>query len=473
MIVPSYRMTCAIVFVGIAVSLCGCVSPQPLPMQVLLISDRNAAAGNRFADRLTGRGEVQVHFAESLDGLSPSAKADVLLLDWASPIKVCGGSEQNIVQFVRSGKGIVAMGYSLKNVCSSPALSSILGGWANDTMPAGEVSFVVLDPADATMLGVGGDLAWVDALPILNPSIMGDNNVLIRTAGPTAFPCDKIADRPVPVAWTRRVGEGRVFATVLGCEDAVLGDERFITIIHNALRWCGGRMADTRHNVLGVAEQQAGFELLFDGRDLTGWTGDPRLWSVENGEIVGRGEKLPHNVFLIHDKPYSDFVLRYSVRLVNHNSGVQFRSQRFADFVVKGYQADIADRWYGSLYEEGLGRGILADGFAGKGEKVARIDGWNDMVVKAVGDRITIKLNGLTTVDFTETDPNRPRSGVIALQLHAGPPMEVRFRDIRIRPLARAAKEQDSLKLFRPGNVGFASGSFPCPAMPAFRRSAG
>ena len=52
-----------------------------------------------------------------------------------------------------------------------------------------------------------------------------------------------------------------------------------------------------------------------------------------------------------------------------------------------------------------------------------------------------IKLNGLTTVDFTETDASRPRSGVIALQLHAGPPMEVRFRDIRIRPLAEAAKQ--------------------------------
>ncbi len=473
MIVGSHCTSCAVGSVALAMSLYGCAHPQPLPMRVLLISDRDTCACSRFADRLTGRGEVQIHFVESLDGISSSAKTDVLLLDWASPIELNDGTEHNIVQFVRSGKGIVAMGYSLKGVCSCPALSGILGGSAKGTMRSGNVSFVVLDPADATMLGIGGGLAWVDELPIINPSITRDNNVLIRTAEPPAFPGDRIAGKPVPVAWTRRVGEGRVFATVLGCEDAVLEDERFITIIHNALRWCGGRMANTRHNVLSVPEQQAGFELLFNGRDLTGWTGDPKLWSVENGEIVGRGEKLPHNVFLIHDKTYSDFVLRYSVRLVNHNSGVQFRSQRFPEFVVKGYQADIADRWYGSLYEEGLGRGVLADGFAGKGEKVARIDGWNDMAVKAVGTRITIKLNGLTTADFTETDPNRPGSGVIALQLHAGPPMEVRFRDIRIRPLAEAAKEQDSLKPFRPGIAERASGSFPCPAVPAFRRSAG
>ncbi|NLE58800.1 MAG: DUF1080 domain-containing protein [Planctomycetes bacterium] len=299
----------------------------------------------------------------------------------------------------------------------------------------GAASFVVLDPADATMLSVGGALSWTDAPAIVGLSSMCDNEVLIRTAGPVICPDGEPTHGPVPVAWTRRAKKGRVFTTALGCEDSVLEDERFISIIHNALRWSGGRMVGKNHNVLSQGEQQAGFELLFNGRDLTGWTGDPKLWSVENGEIVGRSENLPHNVFLVCDRPYSDFVLRYSVRLINHNSGVQFRSQQAPDFVVKGYQADIADQWYGSLYEEGLGRGVLANGFAGKGEKIARIDGWNDMAVEAVGTRIVIKLNGLTTVDFTETDPSRPRSGVIALQLHAGPPMEVRFRDIRIRPL--------------------------------------
>ncbi len=428
------RVTCVTWLVSLASMLSGCGSPRPPPIHVLVISDRNADARSRFSDRLTSRGEVEIHFARSLDSTS-LAGADVVLLDWASPIELRASAERRIVRFVQSGKGIVAIGRSLRGACVCPALANILGGSTGGTASVGEASFVVLDPAHATMLAVGGTLAWADAPAIIGLSSRCGNNVLIRTAGPVNCPGGKTADKPVPVAWTRRAEGGRVFTTALGCEDTVLEDERFISIIHNALRWSGGRMADTTHNVLSGGEKQAGFELLFNGRDLTGWTGDPKLWSVENGEIVGRSENLPHNVFLICDKPYSDFVLRYSVRLINHNSGVQFRSQQTPDFAVKGYQADIADQWYGSLYEEGLGRGVLANGFAGKGVKIARIDGWNDMTVEAVGTRIVIKLNGLTTVDFTETDPSRPRSGVIALQLHAGPPMEVRFRNIRIRPL--------------------------------------
>jgi hypothetical protein len=190
-----------------------------------------------------------------------------------------------------------------------------------------------------------------------------------------------------------------------------------------------------RKNQLTPEEYQAGFELLFNGRDLYGWNGHPRNWSVENGEIVGRASDLSHNVFITYGMTYGDFELRYQVKLLNGNSGVQFRSKEFPDYVVKGYQADIADEWYGSLYEEKLGRGVLVNGFKSKGETVVRPGDWNDMVIRAEGPRIRIWLNGLQTVDFTETDESRPKSGVIALQLHQGPPMEVRFRNIRIREI--------------------------------------
>ena len=106
------------------------------------------------------------------------------------------------------------------------------------------------------------------------------------------------------------------------------------------------------------------------------------------------------------------------------------------DYVVKGYQADAADKWWGCLYDEGTGRGLLAEANKGEVNKVVHIGGWNDMVVIAEGPRMRIWLNGLKTVDYTEADPDRPKHGVIALQLHRGPPMEVRYRDIRIRALA-------------------------------------
>jgi len=114
---------------------------------------------------------------------------------------------------------------------------------------------------------------------------------------------------------------------------------------------------------------------------------------------------------------------------------VQIRSQQHPAYVVKGYQADAADGEWANLYDEGTGRGRLAVAPENEVNKVARIGGWNDMTVKAAGPKITVTLNGLTTVEYVEADAGRPTRGVIALQLHRGPPMEVRFRDIRIRPL--------------------------------------
>jgi type 1 glutamine amidotransferase len=411
----------------------GCASSTTAPLGVLLVTDRNPSESAEFAARLERRGEIRIGTTCTDNGLRV-ADADVLLVDWSAAAKPSEADRRLVQTFIRPGKGIVAIGGTLAAVRSCPAIADALGGSADGGALTGELPLVVLDPADATMTSLGGRFTLVDS-PVVVDRCDGGNDLLIRTAVPLPLAVGKPADKPVPVAWTRRAGAARVFAAALGVEGQALQNEELITLIHNALRWAGGRVPDTQHNVLSRSEEQVGFELLFNGRDLSGWKGTPGLWSVENGEIVGRGANLPHNVFLTHEKEYGDFLLRFSVKLINHNSGVQVRSREFPEFVVKGYQADVADKWYGSLYEEGLGRGVLADGFRDKGEKVVRLDGWNDMTVKAVGPRITITLNGLQTVEFTETDTSRRAKGIIALQLHKGPPMEVRFRDIRIRPL--------------------------------------
>ncbi len=134
-------------------------------------------------------------------------------------------------------------------------------------------------------------------------------------------------------------------------------------------------------------------------------------------------------------KEFGDFLLRFSAKVLGGNSGVQIRSQQYPDYVVKGYQADAADGEWANLYDEGTGRHVLAKGFEGKAENVVHPGGWNDMTVKAVGPKITITINGLKTVEYVEPEPDKPTIGVIALQLHRGPPMEVRFRNIMIRPL--------------------------------------
>lgn len=180
-----------------------------------------------------------------------------------------------------------------------------------------------------------------------------------------------------------------------------------------------------------------GFRPLFDGKTLDGWVGDPRLWSVRDGMIVGTTDEhaIKTNTFLSTEKPYENFVLRLKFKLRNHNSGVQIRSRQLDDFVVAGYQADIADkRFMGILYEE-RGRGILQDvDPAVVGPHVKEGD-WNEYVITADGPHITQVLNGHTTVDYTEESDEGATKGIIALQLHVGPKMQASFKDIEIKEL--------------------------------------
>ncbi len=108
------------------------------------------------------------------------------------------------------------------------------------------------------------------------------------------------------------------------------------------------------------------------------------------------------------------------------NSGVQFRSEPLPDGEIRGPQADIGQGWWGKLYEEN-GRGILANG---SGEKHVHVDGWNDYEILAIGSRVRTWINGHLCVDLA--DSQLSRRGIFAFQVHAGGPMEVRFKDIRL-----------------------------------------
>jgi hypothetical protein len=178
-----------------------------------------------------------------------------------------------------------------------------------------------------------------------------------------------------------------------------------------------------------------GYELLFNGKNLDGWDGDPRLWRVENGEIVGstEGVTLEANSFLITRRKFRNFDLRLEVKLRNHNSGIQFRSEALPGWVVRGLQADMAENnWWGSIYDERGTRGVIVNGWKGKAETVVKPGDWNEYQVYCQGGLIQLRVNGLLTAELRD-EPER--EGIIALQLHRGPPMEVRFRNIRIRVL--------------------------------------
>jgi len=179
-----------------------------------------------------------------------------------------------------------------------------------------------------------------------------------------------------------------------------------------------------------------GFTPLFNGRDLTGWEGDRALWLVENGVVVGRSPGIQKNQFLATTRSYGDFELRLSFRLKGGtgNSGIQFRSKRLPDTHVSGFQADIGESYWGCLYDEARRNKVLVQAPESLAPALKK-EGWNDYVIRAEGDHIQLWLAGVQTVDYRETDPSIERSGIIALQIHSGPAMEVEFKDLRIREL--------------------------------------
>jgi putative heme-binding domain-containing protein len=168
----------------------------------------------------------------------------------------------------------------------------------------------------------------------------------------------------------------------------------------------------------------------FNAKDLAMWRGDAKLWSVENGELVGKSTGLAHNDFLISDMSVEDFHLTVEVKLVGNagNSGIQFRSQPTEEG-IKGYQADIGAGWWGKLYEE-EGRALLWDK---SGEEHVKLNEWNKYEVKAQGNRIQTWINGHLCVDLD--DPKGAKRGIIALQLHSGEATEVRFKNMQLQVL--------------------------------------
>ncbi|MCX7049035.1 MAG: DUF1080 domain-containing protein [Candidatus Sumerlaeota bacterium] len=209
-----------------------------------------------------------------------------------------------------------------------------------------------------------------------------------------------------------------------------------------------------------------GFISLFDGKTLDGWDGNTDLWSVKDGCIVGQtsaGAPLKSNTFLIWKggEP-GDFELHVTWKMTNHNSGIQYRSKHFDakagdpnKWILGGYQADMDEKnaFTGICYEE-RGRAV----FVGRGEKITvdeagkktveskadskeiakviKAGDWNEYVIICKGPHCIQKLNGVTTAEFTDNQKDKAMSkGLIGFQLHAGPPMQMFFKDIKIKML--------------------------------------
>ena len=194
---------------------------------------------------------------------------------------------------------------------------------------------------------------------------------------------------------------------------------------------------------LGIFTSSAAEKKLFDGKSFKGWIGDTnKTFRIQEGAIVGgtMKEKIPRNEFLCTTRDYTNFVLNLKFKLLGGpqaNAGVQFRTKRHEhDNEVSGYQADMGDpSWWGCLYDESRRNKVLAQAPTAEVNKVLKRDDWNNYEIRAEGKHIQLFLNGLKTVDYTEDDPNIEDHGVIAVQIHAGPPSEAWYKDITIREL--------------------------------------
>lgn len=169
---------------------------------------------------------------------------------------------------------------------------------------------------------------------------------------------------------------------------------------------------------------------IFNRKDLTGWSATEGIWTVENGELVGRTDGLDQNEWIVSDLTVGDFKLTLEMKLVDNagNSGIQFRSQAH-DGEVSGYQADAGAGWWGKLYEE-HGRALLWDK---SGEAHVKPGDWNRYQIIAKGHHIRTYINGQQCVDLE--DPEGATRGIIALQLHSGGKTEVRFRNFKLEVL--------------------------------------
>lgn len=220
-----------------------------------------------------------------------------------------------------------------------------------------------------------------------------------------------------------------------------------------------------------TAQEETDFVSLFNGQDLTGWEGDDRFWRVEDGAIVGQtsaDNPSKKNTFLVYTKDtVDDFELRFSYRVQGGNSGIQYRSELLSKWVVKGLQADFedkihdgSDKYSGMFFEENgrmfMGqRGdvvvvraneqqpkkpqiekIASVGEPVELEKVIRRDGWNEYTIVAKGNVFLHIINGrVMSVGIDEDHLNSRKSGILAWQLHAGPPLKIEMKDIRLRRL--------------------------------------
>ena len=174
---------------------------------------------------------------------------------------------------------------------------------------------------------------------------------------------------------------------------------------------------------------------IFNGRDLDGWTvHGTELWYVDAGDLICESGPDAQYGYLRTNETYTDFDLTLEFKQeANGNSGVFFRST-IDGTIISGWQAEVAPPglFSGGIYES-YGRGWLIQPDPSK-DSALHMGEWNTMRIRVVGTRVTTWINSTEMIDFTD-DNIGAATGHIALQIHDGGGIKVRWRNIEVTRL--------------------------------------
>ena len=372
---------------------------------------------------------------------------------------------RSLLEWVSNGGGIVAYHHAVGGNTHWPDFHEMLGAayWGH---PWNEEVGVKLDEPGHPLLAAFEDKSFrltEEVFQFRDPYSRKKLRVLLSLDTKTTnmtVPWIHRKDNDFALAWVRQYGKGRVFYCAFGHRTDIWWNPTILRFYLDGIQFATGDLsADTRPSADVVSDIEPGFRSLFNGKDLSGWKGNPRIWNVRDGVITGQttlDNRVSENNFLIWTGgDLEDFELRLKFRIEGGNSGIYFHSKERTDMrpeALVGPQADFSadGRWTGVLMEYTL-RNILAErgqkvriDKTGKREvvgsvgdptellKLVKPEQWNDYTVITNKGHTVLNINGAGFCEIEDNDPKRPRTGKLALQVHQGPPMLVQFKDIRL-----------------------------------------
>lgn len=373
------------------------------------------------------------------------------------------------IDYVRQGGGVAATHYAIGANRDWPQFREMLGARYDGHPWNEEVGIRIDEPAHPVVAAQPAEgLRLADEIyQFAEPYSRRHVRVLMSLdPATTNMDVDWInrEDDDFALTWVRSFGEGRVFYTALGHRTEIYWNPAVLQLYLDGIQFATGDLdapAAPREDA-----EEVGFQTLFNGKNLTGWAGDQRYWSVRDGAITGStvdAPELSHNEFLIWEggRP-GDFELRLDYKLVGGNSGIYFQAEKRTEGdPLVGPQADFSDnhRWTGVLMEWQK-RDILAE----RGQRV-RIDengekhvvgsvgdpdelleavhhrDWNDYTIITRDGHTVLKINDVVMCEVIDEDPARTPAGHLGLQVHVGEPMTVQFKNIRLKPLGDSGPE--------------------------------